>query len=68
MRVKGLFSTFSIILLLSALLAIGIASAQDVLTIDERRSYVWTETGEKIPYVDFLYLFSCITFPAILIS
>ena len=54
MSVKGLFSTFSIILLLSALLAIGIASAQDVLRLDEHRSYVWTETGEKIPYVDFL--------------
>jgi hypothetical protein len=54
MSVKGLFSTFSIILLLSALLAIGIASAQDVLKIDERRSYVWTEEGDKIPYAEFL--------------
>ena len=40
MKVKCLFSILAIILLLSTLLAIGNASAADVLKIDEHRSYV----------------------------
>ncbi|RCV63764.1 hypothetical protein C5S53_12335 [Methanophagales archaeon] len=52
MKVNTLFSVFAIVLLLS--LAIGIASAADVLKIDERRSYVRTVEGEQIPYTDFL--------------
>lgn len=52
MKVNCLFSILAVILLLS--LAIGIASAADVLKLDERRSYVRTVEGEQIPYTEFL--------------
>ncbi len=56
MKVKGLFSILLVILLLSTLLAIGNASADDVLKIDERRSYVTNlATGEdRQTYAEFL--------------
>jgi hypothetical protein len=55
MKVKCLFSILAIILLLS--LAIGIASAVDVLKMDEHRSYVTNlATGEdRKTYAEFLH-------------
>lgn len=57
MKVKCLFSIFAILLLLSTLLTIGIASAADVLKIDEQRSYVTNlVTGEdRMTYAEFLH-------------